>query len=143
QPQMKELQAKYKNDKEKLNQEMMALWREHGANPFGGCLPVVVQIPVFFALFKVLNSLHPKKGCIDVSNIQQCFSGHFNNILTAKLTHDASLAKVFGVPIGSSFSSSSHTLKLLHASATSVKTLSVILIVVMAASTFITQRQLM
>jgi YidC/Oxa1 family membrane protein insertase len=143
QPQMKELQAKYKNDKEKLNQEMMALWREAGTNPLAGCLPVIVQIPVFFALFKVLNSLHPNKGCTDVNNIAQCFSGHFNNILNAHLTHDASVAKVFGVPIGASFSSSSHTLSLLHANATSVKLLSVILIVVMAASTFITQRQLM
>ena len=143
QPQMKELQAKYKNDKEKLNQEMMALWREAGTNPLAGCLPVIVQIPVFFALFRVLNSLHPNKGCVDVNNITQCFTGHFDNILTARLTHDASVAKVFGVPIGASFSSSSHTLSLLHASATSVKLLSVILIVAMAASTFITQRQLM
>ncbi|MDQ1683564.1 MAG: YidC/Oxa1 family rane protein insertase [Frankiaceae bacterium] len=142
QPQMKELQAKYKNDKEKLNQEMMALWREHGTNPLAGCLPVIVQIPVFFALFRVLNSLHPNKGCVDV-NAPHCFSPHFNGILTEHLTHQASLAKVFGVPIGASFSSSSHTLKLLSASATSVKTLSALLIVLMAASTFITQRQLM
>jgi YidC/Oxa1 family membrane protein insertase len=142
QPQMKELQAKYKNDKERLNQEMMALWRENGTNPLAGCLPVVVQIPVFFALFRVLNSLHPNKGCVDV-HAAGCFSPHFNGILTAHLTQQASLAKVFGVPIGASFTSSSHTLALLHASATSVKTLSVILIVVMAASTFVTQRQLL
>jgi len=134
-PQMKELQAKYKNDKERLNQEMMALWRAHGANPFGGCLPVLVQIPVFFALFRVLNSLHPNKAGE--------YTSHFAGILTKHLTEQASLAKVFGVPIGASFSSSTHTLKLLHASATSVKLLSAILIVVMAASTFITQRQLM
>jgi YidC/Oxa1 family membrane protein insertase len=142
QPQMKELQAKYKNDKERLNQEMMALWRENGTNPLAGCLPVVVQIPVFFALFRVLNSLHPNKGCVDV-HAAGCFSPHFNGILTAHLTQQASLAKVFGVPSGASFTSSSHTLALLHASATSVKTLSVILIVVMAASTFVTQRQLL
>lgn len=135
QPQMKELQAKYKNDKERLNQEMMALWRENGTNPLAGCLPVVVQIPVFFALFRVLNSLHPNKAGE--------YTSHFNGILTQHLTQQASLAKVFGVPIGASFSSSSHTLSLLHASATSVKLLSVILIVAMAASTFITQRQLM
>ena len=135
QPQMKELQAKYKNDKERLNQEMMALWRENGTNPLAGCLPVIVQIPVFFALFRVLNSLHPDSKGV--------YHAHFNGILTEHLTQQASLAKVFGVPIGASFSSSSHTLTLLHASATSVKLLSVILIVAMAASTFITQRQLM
>jgi len=142
QPQMKELQAKYKNDKERLNQEMMALWREAGTNPLAGCLPLIVQIPVFFALFRVLNSLHPNKSCVDV-HAPTCFSPHFNGILTSHLTQQASLAKVFGVPIGASFTSSNHTLKLLHASATSVKLLSVILIVAMAASTFITQRQLM
>ena len=135
QPQMKELQAKYKNDKERLNQEMMALWREAGTNPLAGCLPVIVQIPVFFALFRVLNSLHPDK--------LGKYHAHFNGILTEHLTQQASLAKVFGVPIGASFTSSTHTLNLLHASATSVKLLSVILIVLMAASTFITQRQLM
>lgn len=135
QPQMKELQAKYKNDKERLNQEMMALWREAGTNPLAGCLPVIVQIPVFFALFRVLNSLHPNKSGV--------YTSHFAGILTEHLTKQASLAKVFGVPIGASFSSSSHTLSLLHASATSVKLLSVILIVVMAGTTFITQRQLM
>ena len=142
QPQMKELQAKYKNDKERLNQEMMALWKEAGTNPFAGCLPIVVQIPVFFALFKVLNSLHPNKGCTNVHAVD-CFSSHFDGILTAHLTQQASLAKVFGVPIGASFSSSTHTLDLLHASATSVKVLSAVLIVIMAATTFITQRQLM
>jgi YidC/Oxa1 family membrane protein insertase len=143
QPQMKELQAKYKNDKEKLNQEMMALWRENGTNPLAGCLPLIVQIPVFFALFRVLNSLHPNKGCTDVHDVAHCFSPHFDGILTAHLTQQASLAKVFGVPIGASFTSSTHTLSLLSASAAAVKTLSVILIVLMAASTFITQRQLM
>ena len=135
QPQMKELQAKYKNDKERLNQEMMALWKEAGTNPFAGCLPIVVQIPVFFALFKVLNSLHPNKAGE--------YTSHFHGILTADLTRQASLAKVFGVPIGASFSSSTHTLSQLGASATSVKVLSAILIAVMAATTFITQRQLM
>ena len=135
QPQMKELQAKYKNDKERLNQEMMALWKEAGTNPFAGCLPIVVQIPVFFALFKVLNSLHPNKAGV--------YSSHFDGILTVHLTQQASLAKVFGVPIGASFGSSAHTLHLLNASATSTKILAAVLIVIMAATTFITQRQLM
>ena len=135
QPQMKELQTKYKNDKERLNQEMMALWKEAGTNPFAGCLPIVVQIPVFFALFRVLNSMHPDKA----GN----YHSHFNGILSEDLTRQAANAKVFGVPIGASFSSSTHTLGLLHASATSVKLLSAILIVIMAATTFITQRQLM
>ncbi len=54
QPKMVELREKYGEDKQRLNQEMMALYKKEGANPAAGCLPIVVQIPVFFALYKVL-----------------------------------------------------------------------------------------
>ena len=54
QPQMKRLQDIYKNDRQKLNEEMMKLYREQKVNPLGGCLPMVVQIPVFIALYQVL-----------------------------------------------------------------------------------------
>ncbi len=54
QPEMLELRERYGDDKQKLNQEMMALYKREGANPVSGCLPVVIQIPVFFALYKVL-----------------------------------------------------------------------------------------
>jgi len=56
QPKIKELQAKYKDDKEKLNREMMALYRTHKVNPLGGCFPMLLQIPVFFALYRALLS---------------------------------------------------------------------------------------
>lgn len=56
QPQLKELQKKHKGDREKLNQEMMRLYKEHGVNPFGGCLPLIAQMPVFIALFTVLRA---------------------------------------------------------------------------------------
>jgi YidC/Oxa1 family membrane protein insertase len=55
QPEMKKLQAKYKGDRQKLNEEMMKLYQEHKVNPLGGCLPLLVQMPVFFALFHVLR----------------------------------------------------------------------------------------
>jgi len=55
QPQMKKLQEKYKDDKMKLNKEMMALYKKEGLNPAAGCLPLLIQIPVFFSLFKVLR----------------------------------------------------------------------------------------
>lgn len=58
QPKLKELKEKYKDNKEKLNQEMMGLFRSHKVNPMGGCLPMVLQMPVYFALYKVLwNSI--------------------------------------------------------------------------------------
>ncbi len=54
QPKMMELREKYADDRQKMNQEVMALYKREKANPMAGCLPIVVQIPVFFALYKVL-----------------------------------------------------------------------------------------
>ncbi len=56
QPKINELRAKYKDKPQKLQQETMALYKEHKINPLGGCLPMLIQIPVFFALFNVLRS---------------------------------------------------------------------------------------
>ena len=54
QPLMTEIREKYKGDKQKMNQELMALYRTYKVNPMGGCLPMVLQIPVFFALYRML-----------------------------------------------------------------------------------------
>ena len=54
QPLMKEIREKYKNDKKKMNEEVMSLYRTYKINPLGGCLPMLVQIPVFFALYRML-----------------------------------------------------------------------------------------
>jgi YidC/Oxa1 family membrane protein insertase len=54
QPLMKEIREKYKDDKKKMNEEVMGLYRTYKINPLGGCLPMVVQIPVFFALYRML-----------------------------------------------------------------------------------------
>ena len=60
-PKMKEIQAKYKDDKQKQSMAMMELYKKHGANPLGGCLPLLLQIPVFFAIYRVLiNSIELK-----------------------------------------------------------------------------------
>jgi len=56
QPKMKELQEKYKNDKAALNQATMALYKEHGINPFSGCLPLLIQLPVLIALYSALRT---------------------------------------------------------------------------------------
>src|SRR3954454_10039243 len=55
QPEMKKLQAKYKNDKDRLNQELMKFYRENKINPLASCLPLVAQIPVFISLFYMLR----------------------------------------------------------------------------------------
>jgi YidC/Oxa1 family membrane protein insertase len=63
-PQMKEIQKKYKNDKQKQNEELMKFYRENSINPAASCLPMVLQFPVFIALYFVLNnfSKHPPGG---------------------------------------------------------------------------------
>ncbi len=54
QPQLKQLQDKHKNDREKLAQEQMALYKEHGVNPFGGCLPLLIQFPILIGLYQAI-----------------------------------------------------------------------------------------
>ena len=56
QPLMQEIREKYKDDKTRMNQEMMGLYRTYKVNPMGGCLPMLIQLPVFFALYKMLYS---------------------------------------------------------------------------------------
>jgi YidC/Oxa1 family membrane protein insertase len=56
QPQLKEIQEKYKDDRERLQRESMALFQEHGVNPFASCLPLLLQLPIFISLFYLLRS---------------------------------------------------------------------------------------
>src|ERR1700752_4164632 len=56
-PQLMEVRKKYKGDKQTLNEETMRLYRENGVNPLGGCLPLLAQMPLFFALFSVLRAI--------------------------------------------------------------------------------------
>ncbi len=56
QPKIAQVREKYKNDKEKLNQELMNVYKTYKVNPMGGCLPMALQIPVFFALYRMLNA---------------------------------------------------------------------------------------
>src|SRR4030066_959163 len=77
QPKIKEIQEKYKNDKEKQTKEMMALYQREKINPFGGCLPLLIQLPILVALYRVfwkglqpeamekLYSFVPNPGAID------------------------------------------------------------------------------
>ncbi len=62
QPKVKALQEKYKGNPQKLNQEMMALWKKEGVNPLGGCLPLLIQMPVLIALFMVFRTTIELRG---------------------------------------------------------------------------------
>ncbi len=72
-PQIKDLQAKYKGDKQRLNQEMMKFYQENNVNPFGSCLPLLAQIPVFMALFYMLRVDLKIDICPTIANNSQQF----------------------------------------------------------------------
>jgi len=73
QPELKRLQAQYKNDRQKLNEEIMKFYKENQVNPMAGCLPLVLQMPIFFALYRVLIS--PQKHLPTESKLYQAFCG--------------------------------------------------------------------
>ncbi len=133
-PKIKELQAKHKGDRETLNTELMKLYKDHGTNPISGCLPLILQLPIFFALFRVMNEFRPKGT-----------DGHFEGKygLSSQLIEQGAHAKVFGAPISTAFNSSAKFLQQLGGDATTVKIVAVIMIVTMGATTFLTQRQMM
>ena len=80
QPEIKKLQERYKGDRERLNQEMMKFYRENKVNPFASCLPLVAQLPVFLALFYMLQKDLRLRVCPTInppgtSNPQPCGEG--------------------------------------------------------------------
>src|SRR6187402_3508999 len=95
QPKVKELQKKYGHDRQKLAEETMKLYKDTGTNPFASCLPILLQAPIFFALFRVLNGI-PKPG----------FS---IGPLTNELRDQADKATLFGSPISATFLNSDLT----------------------------------
>jgi YidC/Oxa1 family membrane protein insertase len=132
QPQIKELQAKHKGDRESLQKELMELYRKEGTNPLMGCLPLVLQIPVFFSLFHVLRHLKPTMP-VDKRTLYGWTLGQFDSAANAKL---------FGTPISSSFRSSATDLAHLGANPTTVKITAGVLVAIMICTTFLSSRQM-
>lgn len=135
QPQMKELRDKYKNDQQKLQQEMMELYKREKANPLMGCLPIFLQIPVFIGLFHVLRLINPNSGtALKAMTTEYGWSvDQFNS---------ASEARIFGAPIAAAFRSTAEQLEQLDASRLAVTLVSGILIITMVVTTYVTQRQM-
>ncbi|WP_163549389.1 membrane protein insertase YidC [Candidatus Frankia nodulisporulans] len=131
QPRIKEIREKYGHDKPRMQQEIMALQREHG-NPLLGCLPVVLQIPLFISLFHVFTHLAPVNG-----------QWRPRVGLSADQVEQIASAKIGGISLASSFNSDSKLVDLLHINTTNVRVLAVILIVLMGLTTYMTQRQIM
>ena len=125
QPKMKEIQKRYKDDRQKQSEEMMKLYKEHKTNPLSSCLPILAQAPIFFSLFTVLNGIahnHP----------HGVFKG--GDGLGTAAFKSAQQAKFFGASLSDTFLSS-------HV--TTTKLVTIALIIFMSATTFTTQRQLM
>ncbi|MFF8403083.1 membrane protein insertase YidC [Streptomyces sp. NPDC014846] len=128
QPEMKKIQERYKNDKQRQSEEMMKLYKESGTNPLSSCLPILAQSPFFFALYHVLNGIA---------------SGQTIGVINESLLESARKAHIFGAPLAAKFKDSADTIHALGASVTDVRVVTVIMIVLMSASQFYTQRQLM
>jgi len=125
QPQIRELQKKYAHDREQLKQAQMKLWRDTGTNPFASCLPLLIQMPIFFALFRV----------IDVASKYAPTDGEFRlGFLTTDHARSLSDARVLGARIADTFVSTDST-------ATKVVTLS--LVAIMCVTQFVTQHHVM
>jgi YidC/Oxa1 family membrane protein insertase len=127
-PKIKELQKLHKGDRETLNTEMMKLYKENNANPISGCLPLLLQLPVFFALFTVIREFKTDAGA--------------RYGLTAEQLSEGAAAKVFGAPISAAFNTAPDVLADLDADQLVVRVVAAIMVVLMGLSTFYTQRQM-
>jgi len=131
QPDLKKMQNKYKGKTDQLSrqamaQEQMALYKKHGTNPFSACLPMLIQMPFFFALFQVLSGISSAK-----------LSGQGIGAMSAEQVKQFDESTIFGAPLSAS---------LLHGGGgnqTAVWILSIVMILAMTASQFITQKQIM
>ncbi|ELP63828.1 membrane protein insertase YidC [Streptomyces turgidiscabies] len=128
QPEMKKIQERYKNDKQRQSEEMMKLYKETGTNPLSSCLPILAQSPFFFALYHVLNGIA---------------TGDTIGVINDSLLASARKAHIFGAPLAAKFRDGSSTVDALGATVTDVRVVTAIMIVLMSASQFYTQRQLM
>ncbi|MFJ2609730.1 membrane protein insertase YidC [Streptomyces sp. NPDC091279] len=128
QPEMKKIQERYKTDKQRQSEEMMKLYKETGTNPLSSCLPILAQSPFFFALYHVLNAIA---------------TGSTIGVINESLLASARNAHIVGAPLAAKFTDSSATVTALGASLLDVRVVTAVMIVLMSASQFYTQRQLM
>jgi len=125
-PQLQEIRKRYKNDKQRLNEETMKFYKENGINPLGGCLPLLAQLPVFWALFNVLKAIADwKPGTMPQYG------------LTVPVVESGRQAKIFGVHLYDKF------LFVPTGQVETWETKGVILaaVLISAATTFLTMRQ--
>ena len=132
QPEMQALQKKYKGksdpaSREAMSREMMELYKKHGTNPFASCLPILLQSPIFFALFRVLFEL-PRLAAGTYDRADSI------GPLTKELAAQAEAATIWGAPLSGTFLKADGNWH--------IQVVTVVLIVAMSVTTFTTQRQL-
>ncbi|MEV4010925.1 membrane protein insertase YidC [Nonomuraea angiospora] len=125
-PKVQELRKRYKNDKQRMNQEVMALYQGAGANPLGGCLPVVAQFPIFISMFTVLRAMA---------------DGHAKYGMTQELVDSARSAHIFGAPLPASFFMSEAQIAGFDATVLQTKIVLGIFVAISSLTTFLTVRQ--
>ncbi|MGW7485462.1 membrane protein insertase YidC [Streptomyces sp. NPDC054786] len=128
QPKMKAIQERYKSDKQRQSEEMMKLYKETGTNPLSSCLPILAQSPFFISLYQVLSHIAQNKTV---------------GVIDQPLLESAQKAHIFGAPLAAKFMDSAEKIQSLGASVADVRVVTIIMIVLMSASQFYTQRQLM
>jgi YidC/Oxa1 family membrane protein insertase len=131
QPDLKKLQDKYKGKTDQLSrqamaQEQMALYKEHGTNPFSACLPVLIQVPFFLAVFQVLSGITSAAG-------QGQGIGAMSRLQVVQFDQSS----IFGAPLSAS------VLHGVGGDQTAVIVLTIVMILIMTASQFLTQRRIM
>jgi len=125
QPDLQKIQKKYKgksdrDSREKMAKEQMELYKKHGSSPFASCLPLLAQMPVFFSLFTTLQDAQNKKPGV--------------GLLTVELSESFARSKFLGASLSETF---------ITATSLSVQIIAAVMIVLMTASQFITQKQIM
>lgn len=131
QPELQALQKKYKGktdpaSRQAQQQEMMDLYKKHGTNPFSSCLPILLQMPIFFALFRVLNALP------SIADEAKGFESGLGP-LTSELAKQVEASTLLGAPLSATF---------LGSDMFQVKLVAALLVVAMSVTTFITTKQL-
>lgn len=144
QPKLKKLQEKYKNNKEKLQKEIMKFYSEHKVNPFGGCMPLILQMPVFIALFRVLWEATPKEIKVLTASVRQGKGPSQTELESIKaLGKVIGRSSVLGVSNLSKAASDLLSFRPLHLKGSVVEAIPYfILIVLMAVTTYVSSKQM-
>lgn len=130
QPQIQALQKKYKLDKQKLQQEMMKLYKDNGTSPFASCMPILLQTPFFMGLYRVLSHVSAGNAVGALSKTDSVSAMH---------------ASFFGAPLSLSFlhHTPAQMARLHITSVTNLQVIAIIMAVIYATSQFLTQRMMM